>query len=107
MTEPADTGVGADDPRIRLDALLEQALDLQGDAREAFVAAIESDDAAMAHELRALLRFASDDSDDLQPGRAFTTERWRRRRSPRTHRHMAADTPNRPRRHGHCLSGRA
>ncbi len=76
MTEPADTGADAHDPRARLDALLEQALELHGDAREAFVAAIESDNTAIAHELRALLRFASDDSDHLQPGRAGNA-RWR------------------------------
>ncbi len=75
MTEPDGPGVDAHDARIQLDALLEQALELQGDAREAFVAAIENENTATAHELRALLRFASDDSDDLQPSRAGHT-RW-------------------------------
>jgi eukaryotic-like serine/threonine-protein kinase len=64
------TAAGAEDPRIRLDALFEEALELQDGARDAFVRAIENEDATLARELQALLRLAGDTSNVLQPERA-------------------------------------
>lgn len=46
------------DPRIRLDALLDQALDLEGEARERFLADLDAREPACAAELRELLILA-------------------------------------------------
>lgn len=67
MSGPGATTTGAGDPRPHLDALFETALTLEDAARERFVQGIEDEDAALGHELRALLRLAADGSDTLQP----------------------------------------
>ena len=46
------------DPRIRLDALFDQALDLEGDARARFLADLDAQEPALAAELRELLTLA-------------------------------------------------
>ena len=47
-----------EDPRIRLDALFDQALDLEGEAREQFLADLDAREPALAAELRELLSLA-------------------------------------------------
>lgn len=76
MSGPTAPGPDAEDPRIRLDALFEKALDLHDGAREAFVCAIDAEDAALGRALRELLRLAADASGALQPPE-FGPARWR------------------------------
>lgn len=47
-----------EDPRIRLDALFDEALDLEGDARARFLADLEAREPALAAELHELLTLA-------------------------------------------------
>ncbi len=65
------------DPRIRLDALFDRALDLEGDARARFLADLEAREPALAAELRELLTLA--ESPGLESGlapRALTQPLW-------------------------------
>lgn len=54
----AGTHNDGEDPRIRLDALFDEALDLEGDARARFLADLDAREPALAAELRALLTLA-------------------------------------------------
>lgn len=61
--DPISAGTGGEDPaiedpRIRLDALFDQALDLEGEARERFIADLDTRDPALAAGLRELLALA-------------------------------------------------
>lgn len=67
-----------EDPRIRLDALFDQALDLEGDARERFLADLDGREPAFAAELRELLALAESPglgSPGLEP-RALAQPVW-------------------------------
>lgn len=67
-----------DDPRIRLDALFDEALDLEGDARARFLADLEAREPALAEELRELLTLAESpglDASGLTP-RALAQPLW-------------------------------
>lgn len=63
------------DPRVRLDAWFDEALALEGDARDALLRRAEAEDAALATELRALLAWASAD-DAALPLPAAGPARW-------------------------------
>ncbi len=66
-----------EDPRIRLDALFDRALDLEGDARAQFLADLEAREPALAAELRELLTLA--ESPGLESGlapRALAQPLW-------------------------------
>jgi tetratricopeptide (TPR) repeat protein/predicted Ser/Thr protein kinase len=62
-----------EDPRIRLDALFDQALDLESDAREKFLAELDAVEPALVVELRLLLSLA--EAPGLQP-RALVEPLW-------------------------------
>lgn len=67
---------GAQDPRARLDAWFDEALDLHDAARDAFLADCERSMAGAAGELRALLALAEDpDPQRLRPGH-MTGAHW-------------------------------
>lgn len=55
-----------DDPRARLDALFEQALEYEGDARQAFLDRATAGDAALRAELEELLRLAVEPAPHLE-----------------------------------------
>lgn len=63
------------DRRARLDAWFDEALSLEGDARDAVLRRIEAEDAALATELRALLAWANA-GDDALPLPASGPARW-------------------------------
>lgn len=63
------------DRRARLDAWFDEALSLEGDARDALLRRIEAEDAALATELRALLAWANA-GDDALPLPAAGPARW-------------------------------
>lgn len=63
------------DPRVRLDAWFDEALSLEGDARDALLRRIEAEDAALAMDLRALLRLAAAE-DAALPLPAVGPARW-------------------------------
>jgi tetratricopeptide (TPR) repeat protein len=63
------------DRRVRLDALFDEALSLEGDARDAWLQRIETEDAALAAELRALLAWAVAEHTAL-PRDAAGPARW-------------------------------
>ncbi len=67
-----------EDPRIRMDALFDQALDLEGDARAAFLADLEAREPTLAAGLRELLTLAESpglDASGLTP-RALAQPLW-------------------------------
>ncbi len=74
----AGTHGDGEDPRIRLDALFDQALELEGDARAQFLADLDAREPALAAELRALLTLAESpglDASGLTP-RALAQPLW-------------------------------
>lgn len=93
-------GPGAQDPRARLDAWFDQALDLDPAAREALLADCERALPGAAAELRALLALAEDqDSQRLRPGR-MTGAHWQamfEARPPGAARETTHDAPLPPR----------
>ncbi len=67
-----------EDPRIRLDALFDEALDLEGDARAGFLVDLEAREPVLAVELRELLTLAESpglDASGLSP-RALAQPLW-------------------------------
>lgn len=67
-----------EDPRMRLDALFDEALDLESDARARFLADLEAREPALAAELRELLTLAESpglDASGLTP-RALAQPLW-------------------------------
>ncbi len=76
--DPTGAELSGNDPRIRLDALFDQALDLESDARARFLADLDAREPALVGELRELLALAESpglESASLEP-RALAQPLW-------------------------------